>query len=113
MNKSEIKYFEYDDVLHFVISNEREAGSLEISPNITAKINGDGELIGIEILNASTFVWDYIMEMAQAKIFGLANRQFKRYKYPAGADENVTNRVPIVIPFFVPPIFFNLKISLL
>ncbi len=73
-----MKYFEDDDILHFVISNEKEAGSVEISPNITAEINADGELIGIEILNASKFVRDYIMEMSQAKILGLANTQFSK-----------------------------------
>ena len=78
MNKSKMKYFEDDDILHFVISNEKEAGSVEISPNITAEINADGELIGIEILNASKFVRDYIMEMSQAKILGLANTQFSK-----------------------------------
>ncbi|VEN75151.1 DNA polymerase III subunit alpha [Candidatus Desulfarcum epimagneticum] len=77
-NKSEMKYFKDDDILHFVVSDEKEAGSIEITPNITAEINGDGELIGIEILNASSFVRDYIMEMAQAKILGLAERQFAK-----------------------------------
>jgi len=76
MNKSQMKYYEVEDILHFVISDEKEAGSVEISPNITAEINGAGELIGIEILNASAFIRDYIMEMSQAKILGLANRQF-------------------------------------
>ncbi len=31
--------FEKDDVLHFSISDESEAGSVEISPNITAELN--------------------------------------------------------------------------
>ncbi len=78
MNRSEMKYFKDNDILHFVISDEKEAGSVEISPNITAEINGDGEMIGIEILNASAFVRDYIMEMCQAKILGLADRQLSK-----------------------------------
>ena len=76
MNRSQMKYYEDEDILHFVISDEKEAGSVEISPNITAEINGAGELIGIEILNASAFIRDYIMEISQAKILGLTNRQF-------------------------------------
>jgi len=75
MNKSGMKYFEDDDILHFVVSDEKEAGSVEITPNVTAEINADGELIGIEILNASDFIRDYIMEMAQAKILGFAVKQ--------------------------------------
>jgi len=41
--------------LHVVISDEPESGSIEVSPNIMAEVNKKGELIGIEILNASTF----------------------------------------------------------
>ena len=80
MNNSKMKYFEDDDILHFLISEEKEAGSIEISPNITAEINTDGELIGIEILNASTFIRDYIMEMSQAKILSLVNTKRKIIK---------------------------------
>jgi uncharacterized protein YuzE len=46
-------YFEKDDVLHLAISDEPEAGSVELSPNITAELNDKGEMIGIEILEAS------------------------------------------------------------
>ena len=51
-----------------MISEEEEANSIELSPNITAELNKKGELIGIEILNASTFVRDAIMEGVQAKV---------------------------------------------
>ena len=66
-----MEYFEKEDVLHLAVSNEPEAGSVEISPNITAELNEEGELIGIEILKASEFVRDSIMESAQAKILKL------------------------------------------
>jgi len=36
MNKTHMAYFEKDDVLHLAISDEPEAGSVEVSPNITA-----------------------------------------------------------------------------
>jgi len=65
-------YFEKEDVLHLAISDEPETGSVEISPNITAEINAKGELIGIEILNASTFVRDSLLESVQAKVLDLA-----------------------------------------
>jgi uncharacterized protein YuzE len=64
-------YFEKDDVLHLAISDEPEAGSIEISPNITAELNDKGELIGIEVLNASTFLRDSILETVQAKMLDL------------------------------------------
>jgi uncharacterized protein YuzE len=63
-----MEYFEKDDVLHLAISDDPEAGSVELSPNITAELNEKGELIGIEILKASAYVRDSIMETAQAKI---------------------------------------------
>lgn len=72
MNKVHMEYFENDDILHLAISDEPEAGSVEISPNITAELNENGELIGIEILDASKYVRDSIMESAQAKILKIS-----------------------------------------
>lgn len=66
-------YFEKDDVLHLTISDEPEAGSVEVSPNITAELNAQGELIGIEILNASTFIRDSVLESVQAKVLDLSD----------------------------------------
>ncbi|HKV10046.1 MAG TPA: DUF2283 domain-containing protein [Thermoanaerobaculia bacterium] len=42
-----------------------------MSPNITAELNDKGELIGIEILDASAFVRDAIVEGVQAKVLNL------------------------------------------
>ena len=72
MNKTRMTYFEKDDVLHLAISDEPEAGSVEVSPNITAELNAKGELIGIEILSASTFIRDSVLESVQAKVLDLA-----------------------------------------
>jgi len=55
MNKPRIAYFEQDDVLHLIVSDKPESGSVELSPNVTVELGDAGELIGIEILNASTF----------------------------------------------------------
>ena len=71
MTKPKLSYFEQEDILHLVISEEEEANSIELSPNITAELNQKGELIGIEILNASTFMRDAIMEGVQAKVLHL------------------------------------------
>ena len=73
MSKARMAYFEKDDVLHLAISDEPEAGSVEVSPNITAELNADGELIGIEILNASAFVRDSVLESVQAKVLDLSD----------------------------------------
>ena len=71
MTHSKLSYFEQEDILHLVISEEDETDSLELSPNITAELNERGELIGIEILNASTFVQETFVEGAQAKLLQL------------------------------------------
>ena len=71
MKKPKLAYFEQEDILHLVVSEEDEASSVELSPNITAELNESGELIGIEILNASTFVQETLMEGVQAKVLQL------------------------------------------
>ncbi len=72
MNKPRMTYFKDEDILHLVISDEKEAGSIELSPNVTAELNENGELIGIEILEASSFIRDSILESAQAKMLDFA-----------------------------------------
>ena len=73
MNKPKLSYFEKEDVLHLAIADDEEANSVELSPNSTAELNANGELIGIEILNASAFMRDTILETAQAKLLNLTN----------------------------------------
>jgi uncharacterized protein YuzE len=75
MKKPKLSYFDREDVLHLVISEDHEANSIEVSPDITAELNEKGELIGIEILNASQFVRDTIMEGVQAKVLKLIPAQ--------------------------------------
>ena len=68
MNKTSIRYFEEEDVLYLVLSDEPESNSLELGPHITAELNEKGELIGVEILNATAFLRDSIMESIQFKM---------------------------------------------
>ena len=46
--------------------------SVEITPNRTAELNENDELIGIEILDASTYARDAIVESVQAKLLQLS-----------------------------------------
>jgi uncharacterized protein YuzE len=68
MSEMRMVYFEQDDVLHLAISDEPEAGSVELGPNITVELNDQGEMIGIEILEASRFLRDSIVESVQARV---------------------------------------------
>ena len=48
---------------------------MELGPNITAELNDDGELIGLEILNASAFIRDSVVESLQAKMLSFAKAE--------------------------------------
>ncbi|MFW5779389.1 MAG: DUF2283 domain-containing protein [Coleofasciculus sp.] len=66
-----MNYFKEEDILHLLISEDPESNSIEISPNVTAELNAAGELIGVEILNASTYIRDSILESVQGKLLKL------------------------------------------
>lgn len=68
MNNSKMAYFAQEDILHLMISDEPEADSREISKNITAELNETGELIGVEILQASSFIKETILELVQTQL---------------------------------------------
>jgi len=74
MNNTQLSYFKESDILHVLISNDSEADSIEISPNITAELNETGELIGIEIIKASSYVRDFVLESVQAKLLNLSRK---------------------------------------
>lgn len=69
------RYFEQEDILHLVISEESESRSLELSPDITVELNEQNELIGVEILNASKFLRDAVLESIQAKTLQILEAQ--------------------------------------
>jgi len=71
MDKAKMTYFKDEDILHLAITDEMEVDSVEISPNITAELNEAGELIGIEIINASEFLRDSVLETTQARLLKL------------------------------------------
>lgn len=74
MNKPKIAYFENEDILHLTIADDRESSSIEISPNITAELNKQDELIGVEIIGASAFLRDSILETVQARLLQLGKK---------------------------------------
>jgi len=62
MNEPRLRYFEQEDILHLVISDEPESRSVELSPNITVELNDKNEMIGVEIVKARGFLLDSIQE---------------------------------------------------
>lgn len=75
MNRPQMSYYEKEDILHLVVSDEPEGGSIEISPNVTAELNSKGELIGVEIINASTFVRDSLLESIHGRMLDFTKRK--------------------------------------
>lgn len=75
MSETRMMYFEKEDVLHLSISDEAEMGSVEVGPNITVELNAKGEIIGVEILAASHFIRDSIMESVQARVLRIPELQ--------------------------------------
>jgi uncharacterized protein YuzE len=67
MSKPTIHYFEAEDILHIVITGGPESRSIELSPTITVELNENDEMIGIEILEASSFLRDSVLESIQAR----------------------------------------------
>lgn len=68
MNRPRMIYFEREDILRLAISGETEAQNVEVNSNITAELNDRGELIGIQILDASEFLRNTIAESVQARL---------------------------------------------
>ncbi len=75
MSEPRMRYFEREDILHIAISEEPEMGSVELAPNITVELNAAGELIGIEILEASHFIRDSIVESIQGRVLQMPGLQ--------------------------------------
>jgi len=68
MKRPKINYFEKDDVLHLLIASGPEHSSFDLAPGVTVELDENGGLIGVEILNAASFLRDTILESAQAKL---------------------------------------------
>jgi uncharacterized protein YuzE len=72
MSKTRMVYFENEDILHLSISEEPESGSVELSPNVTAELNDRGELIGVEIINASSYYKRFYSRISSGKTIKFA-----------------------------------------
>jgi len=85
-------YFENDDILHVMLAEGEESQCVEITPDVTAELNDKGELIGIEILDASRFIRDSVVESVQAKLMGLAAGHPVRMVVAEGQTEYMAER---------------------
>ena len=68
MMKPKMTYFENEDILYLVITEEDEANSVELSRNITVELSENGEVIGIEIVNATVYIGNSTREVIRANL---------------------------------------------
>jgi uncharacterized protein YuzE len=66
--KGTMKYYPKDDVLYVMLQAGEEAKSVEIEPGVTAELNKGGELIGIEILDASVYLRKLIQDRLEPRL---------------------------------------------
>ena len=64
-------YFEAEDILHLTVASGPEVQSVELSPDITVEMDAQGQILGVEILNASQFLRDSIMDSIQGRMLHL------------------------------------------
>ena len=60
--KRSVKHYPENDVLYVLLQAGEEAKAVEIEPGVTAELNKKGKLIGIEILDASTYLRKLIQQ---------------------------------------------------
>jgi uncharacterized protein YuzE len=61
-------YFEQEDILQLMVAPGPEARSVGFSPDVTVEMDVKGQILGIEILNASRFMRDSIMDSIQSQM---------------------------------------------
>ena len=64
MLKPGLNFYSKEDILYIYVAEGKEVSSKPLGSGITAELNENGELIGIEILEASKFLQNYILTQA-------------------------------------------------
>jgi uncharacterized protein YuzE len=95
MSTSKLRYYAKEDILHLVRAEGHEADSVELSPTITAELNDQGEVIGVEVLEASTFVHDALLALVQAQHLPGHSAGTERREHPTGASGTRENHTSL------------------
>ena len=62
MKAGTLKYYPDEDVLYFFLKEGSENKNIEAAPGVTVELDEKDNIIGIEILNASKFIQDYVLK---------------------------------------------------
>jgi uncharacterized protein YuzE len=60
--EGQLHYYQKSDVLHYVVRKGEEFASREVAPGVTLELDERGKLLGIEILDASRFMREFVVE---------------------------------------------------
>jgi uncharacterized protein YuzE len=56
MNKPNVHYDPQSDVLYFLVRDGEEERFVEVAEGVNVELDEEGQLLGVEILNASRFL---------------------------------------------------------
>ena len=56
MNKPTVHYDPQSDVLYFLVQDGEEEKFVEVAEGVNVELDKEGQLLGVEILNASCFL---------------------------------------------------------
>jgi len=56
MNKPTVHYDPQSDVLYFLVQDGEEERFVEVAEGVNVELDQEGQLLGVEILNASCFL---------------------------------------------------------
>jgi len=56
MNKPTVRYDPKSDVLYFLVRDGEEERFVEVAEGVNVELDQEGQLLGVEILNASRFL---------------------------------------------------------
>jgi uncharacterized protein YuzE len=85
-------YFEQEDILHIMAAAGPEAQSFELNPGITLEMDYEGQVLGLEIVNASQHLPDLLAQLAGVmQTAGTAELEYQLHERPddATGDEEL------------------------
>ena len=62
IKRGTLRYYEENDVLYFLLKEGLESKSVEAAPGITVDLDEKNRIIGIEILDGSKFIHEYMLK---------------------------------------------------
>ncbi len=85
-------YFEQEDILHIMVAVGPEALALELGPDTTLEMDNEGQVLGVEILNASQHVPQLLAQLVdEMHTAGSADLEVRLHEGPddATGDEEL------------------------